>query len=189
MLTLDHYQNFTSLSQTQPLLNITGHTARLKGPLSAPVRKPWEKGILLFPVRTLTGLLHYLDEIKKYQGQQVIHMPNVFGETIQNSSCKNRIWENTHSLRTFKRNNSWTYQNNIFEDYVFRDFPGGTVSPCRGHAFNPWSGKIPHATEQLSLCTTTTKAHVPRAWALQQKKPPQCEPQALQWRVTLACCN
>ena len=25
---------------------------------------------------------HYLDEIKKYQRQQVIHMPNVFGETI-----------------------------------------------------------------------------------------------------------
>ena len=21
--------------------------------------------------------------------------------------------------------------------------------PCRGHGFEPWSGKIPHATEQL----------------------------------------
>ena len=60
---------------------------------------------------------------------------------------------------------------------------------CRGHVFNPWSGKIPHAAEQLSLCTTTTEAHVPRAWALQQKKWPQCEAQALQWGVTLACCN
>ena len=27
----------------------------------------------------------------------------------------------------------------------------------RGHGFEPWSGKIPHATEQLSLCTTTTE--------------------------------
>ena len=26
---------------------------------------------------------------------------------------------------------------------------------CRGHGFNPWSTKIPHATEQLSPCTTT----------------------------------
>ena len=24
-----------------------------------------------------------------------------------------------------------------------------------GHQFNPWSGRIPHAVEQLSLCTTT----------------------------------
>ena len=28
---------------------------------------------------------------------------------------------------------------------------------CRGHAFDPWSGKIPHAAEQLSLCATTTE--------------------------------
>ena len=64
---------------------------------------------------------------------------------------------------------------------------------CRGHRFDPWSGKIPHATEQLSLCTTTTKpalrayepqlvsprattteARAPRAHALQQEKPGNC---------------
>ena len=28
---------------------------------------------------------------------------------------------------------------------------------CRGHGFEPWSGKIPHATEQLSSCATTTE--------------------------------
>ena len=33
--------------------------------------------------------------------------------------------------------------------------------------------KIPHATEQLSPCATTTEGHVPRAPALQQEKPPQ----------------
>ena len=52
------------------------------------------------------------------------------------------------------------------------DFPGGTVdknppvkkkkkkeSACqfRGHGFEPWSGKIPHAVEHLSLCATTTE--------------------------------
>ena len=26
---------------------------------------------------------------------------------------------------------------------------------CRGHGFEPWSGKIPRATEQLRLCATT----------------------------------
>ena len=39
------------------------------------------------------------------------------------------------------------------------DFPGGPViknlpANCRGHGFNPWPGKIPHAVEQLSLCAT-----------------------------------
>ena len=28
---------------------------------------------------------------------------------------------------------------------------------CRGHRIDPWSGRIPHATEQLSLCATTTE--------------------------------
>ena len=28
---------------------------------------------------------------------------------------------------------------------------------CRGHEFEPWSGKISHATEQLSPCATTTE--------------------------------
>ena len=28
---------------------------------------------------------------------------------------------------------------------------------CRGHWFDPWSGKIPHATEQLSPCTATVE--------------------------------
>ena len=29
--------------------------------------------------------------------------------------------------------------------------------PMQGHRFEPWSRKIPHATEQLSLCATTTE--------------------------------
>ena len=28
---------------------------------------------------------------------------------------------------------------------------------CRGHGFEPWSGKIPHGTEQLGLWATTTQ--------------------------------
>ena len=28
---------------------------------------------------------------------------------------------------------------------------------CRGHGFEPWSGKIPHAVEQLGPCVTTTE--------------------------------
>ena len=33
--------------------------------------------------------------------------------------------------------------------------------PMQGHGFEPWSGRIPHAAEQLSPCTTTTEpAHL-----------------------------
>ena len=39
-------------------------------------------------------------------------------------------------------------------------FPGGSVGKnplhqCRRPGFDPWSGKIPHAEEQLSTCATT----------------------------------
>ena len=74
--------------------------------------------------------------------------------------------------------------------------PGGAMvgSPPAdegGHRFEPWSGKIPHATRQLGLCATatepacpspravTTEAWAPRASTLQQEKPPQWEARAL----------
>ena len=68
---------------------------------------------------------------------------------------------------------------------MFWDFPGGeSACQCRGYGLKPWSGKIPHATEQLrpqllslrsrarvpqllSLRVATTEAHTPRARALQ----------------------
>ena len=31
------------------------------------------------------------------------------------------------------------------------------ICQCRGHGFEPLSGKIPHAVAQLSLCATTTE--------------------------------
>ena len=29
--------------------------------------------------------------------------------------------------------------------------------PVQGRGFDPWSGRIPHAAEQLSLCATSTE--------------------------------
>ena len=78
----------------------------------------------------------------------------------------------------------------------FQDFAGGAVGEsacqCKGHGFEPWSGKIPRAAEQLSLWAqllslhsrncepqllspraTTTEARAPGACAPQQEKPPQ----------------
>ena len=72
---------------------------------------------------------------------------------------------------------------------------------CRGHGFDSWFRKIPHAVEQLSPWATTTEpvlwsprtttaeARVPRAHAQQQEKPPQLEACAPQWRVAPAHCN
>ena len=58
--------------------------------------------------------------------------------------------------------------------------------PVQGTQVEPWSGKIPHATEQLSPCATTTEAQAPRACALQQEKPPQWEARTQQRRVAPA---
>ena len=46
------------------------------------------------------------------------------------------------------------------------DFPGGIVDKnlpdnTGDKGFDPWSGKIPYAAEQLSPWTITTEAHVP----------------------------
>ena len=41
---------------------------------------------------------------------------------------------------------------------MYRDVPGGTVGKNPPANADPWSGKIPHDTEQLSLSATTTEA-------------------------------
>ena len=39
-----------------------------------------------------------------------------------------------------------------------RNFPGKeSASQCRGPALDPWSGKIPHASEQLIWCGTVAE--------------------------------
>ena len=72
---------------------------------------------------------------------------------------------------------------------------------CRRYSFDPWCRKIPHATEQLSLCTTTTEpkrespwtkttepcaaateAHAPRVHVPQERMP-QWESHTPQHRV------
>ena len=45
--------------------------------------------------------------------------------------------------------------------------------------------KFPHASEQLSLCVTTTEARTSRAYTLQQEKTPQWEAWAPQLEKVL----
>ena len=81
MLTQPPNHNRTFLFQTRPFTKITGHSTRLKGPPLNPM-KGLEKIVTLLPCENFDVLLHYLHEILNYLGQQVIHMPSVFGETI-----------------------------------------------------------------------------------------------------------
>ena len=63
-----------------------------------------------------------------------------------------------------------------------RDFPGApVVKSCL--PIDPWSGKIPHTTEQLSPCTTATEPALQSpgpadrgAQALHLRKPARPEP-------------
>ena len=42
---------------------------------------------------------------------------------------------------------------------------------CRRHGFNPWSGKTPLATEQLSPCAATADPHAATTEALAARSP------------------
>ena len=42
---------------------------------------------------------------------------------------------------------------------------------CRGRGFEPWSGKIPHATEQLGPWATTTEACAPNKRGRDSERP------------------
>ena len=82
----------------------------------------------------------------------------------------------------------------VDSDVLLRSRPQGlpwwrsgweSTCQCRGHGFEPWSGRIPHAPEQLGPCATatepelqspqatTTEARAPRAHAPQQEEPTQ----------------
>ena len=87
----------------------------------------------------------------------------------------------------------------------------GSACQCRGHGFDPWSGRIPHAAGQRSPCATaepalwspwaaaagpmchgcwspratTAGACAPGARAPQRERPPQWEAWAPRWRVPL----
>ena len=60
-------------------------------------------------------------------------------------------------LGTGKRRNSNFLNKNTLHGLPWWHSGQESACQCRGHRFNPWSGKIPHATEQLSPCATTTE--------------------------------
>ena len=74
--------------------------------------------------------------------------------------------ESGPDLCIFKKCHTWLWCTQNLEPQVkwlrmeLWGFPGGAVvknPPANGHRFELWSGKITHAAEQLSPCTTTTE--------------------------------
>ena len=83
--------------------------------------------------------------------------------------------------------------NLCFEIKNILDFPCGPVArslPVNAGdmGFDPWSGKTPHASGQLSPFVRATEACVPRACALQQEKALQREA-CTQLECTRTCRN
>ena len=67
---------------------------------------------------------------------------------------------------------SWRYSF-LVQNMQIWDFPGGAVDKnlsVQGSGFHPWSGKIPHAWEQLSLCATTAEPCFSTKTQCSQKK-------------------
>ena len=105
MLTQPPNHSCTFPLQAQPLTEDNRTHCQAERLTLCPNEKALKNRHSILSVRTLTGMVYYLDEILKCQGQQVIHMPNVLEEMIQNSSCKNRTQKKLliSPYRPFKR--------------------------------------------------------------------------------------
>ena len=60
---------------------------------------------------------------------------------------------------------------------------------CRGHGFEPWSGKIPHAMEQLGPWATITEPARLEPMLRNKRGRDNERPRAPRWRVAPTCCN
>ena len=99
-----------------------------------------------------------------------------------------------HLHMTFKAHGNWELGPLKIHSFRLPWWFSGQESAwqCSGHGSYPWSGKIPYAAEQLSLCGTTTKPSCYNFWSpcSAEKKPPQWEAHALSTtRIVPVCCN
>ena len=78
---------------------------------------------------------------------------NTLQRTQQNPECLqhtiHNVWDTVHNYSNLK-------QEGFPSDLLVKNPPASA-----GDRFDPWSGKIPHATSHLSLCAATTEVHVP----------------------------
>ena len=80
---------------------------------------------------------------------------NTLQRTQQNPECLqhtiHNVWVTVHNYSNLKKEG-------FPSDLVVKNPPANA-----GDRFDPWSGKIPHATSHLSLCAATTEVHVPQS--------------------------
>ena len=69
----------------------------------------------------------------------------------------------SHSLSLFEyvENKIFSWQSSLVVQWL------RICLPMQGREFDPWSGKIPHASGQLNLCAATTEPVYSRSCALQ----------------------
>ena len=101
-----------------------------------------------------------------------------------NTRCQNRrpskfwgkITVNLISMPSKTTNRAWKLNKDMFRYAMQKNVASRrpwwcsgweSACRCRRHGFEPWSGKIPHAAEQLSPCATTTEPMRHNYWSPQ----------------------
>jgi len=104
------------------------------------------------------GLVHW-DDPEGWYGERGGRGGSGWGTRVHPWQLHVDVWQNQYNIVNLKNNNK------IKE----------SVLQCRGHRFSPWSGKIPHAVKQLSLChNQRMSAPQERSHVMQQRS---CVPQ------------
>ena len=94
-------------------------------------------------------------------------------------SSHENTWGNLQCILSRKRRQGLPWWRSSWE----------SACQCRGHGFEPWSGKIPHAVEQLGPWATTTEPVRLEPVLCNKRARDSEEARAPRWRVAPACRN
>ena len=89
-------------------------------------------------------------------------MDNSFELELQNVGCTCghnyiKVFKFIHHQGNINTNQNYTQRTSLVVQWLKIHLP------VRDHGFDPWSRKMPHVTEHLSPCTTTTEACMPQS--------------------------
>ena len=159
-----------------------GHSSRASH--TNGVSGEWEHSLLQSPTYPVKFLLrwkdhvtvlfqvHFLSEICLYNMDKCVSPSGMYpqwpsllvgGVSWWQVPVLKGLWHKALKRNTHTRENCQTLNVVIYilknEKEGFPWWRSGWESACqcRGHGFEPWSRKIPHAVEQLGPCTTTTE--------------------------------
>ena len=152
------------------------------------VEESWEQDVLIHS-QALTGIENGVATSENSQAAP--QRLNIF-----------YVWPNNSTLKYVPKRNENIYSHqNSYTGLPWWLNGKETACQCRGHRFSPWSGKIPHASEQLSPCATsieppfqspetaTTEAHPLEPVLRNKRSPCNGKPAHRNSRVSPAFCN